>query len=159
LLKSPNISSLTTNYSSLYFIVINLNYIADVAISPGEKMITFSSLHGQPEAEEDMRQLCVKKYFPEEFGDYLRLRNEEVKSTLWEKPALGAGVDPARIVACVYQEGQRLLLENSLKARELKISASPTFLWENRYLFFDAGRLNELPGMEDVEIELSGSCK
>jgi len=138
---------------------IRLHYIVDVEINPEDKSIAFSSLHGQPEAEEDMRQLCVMKYFPEEFADYLRLRNEEIRSTLWEKPALGAGVDPARIIACIYREGNQLLLENSVTARELKISSSPTFLWENRYLFFDPKRLGGLPGLEGVEVELEGSCE
>lgn len=139
-------------------IALNLHYIADVEINPEDKSIAFHSLHGQPEAEEDMRQLCVMKYFPEGFSDYLHLRNEEVNSTLWEKSALGAGVDPARILVCVYREGKQLLLENAHLAKKLGISSSPSFLWENRYLFFAPERLKELPGFEDVDIELTGSC-
>ncbi len=139
-------------------IKINLYYIAEAKLDPDDKSIEFSSYHGTAEAEEDMRQLCVAEYYPEKFSEYVKLRNENIKSTLWEKPALAAGVDPARIIACVYRKGKELLLKNAHKAQKLGITSSPTFLWENEYVFFNPERIKELPGFEGVDIKLTGSC-
>lgn len=138
---------------------LNLNYIAELEINPEDKSVSFSSYHGQPEVDEDIRQLCIKKYYPDKFAEYLRLRNEDIKSTLWEKPAFGSGVNPARVIACVYRSGKQLLFKNAGLGTDLKIKTSPTFLWENQYLFYNPEKLKSLPGLEDINIdELIGSC-
>ena len=62
------------------------------------------------------------------------------------------------LLGCASTGREGGLSENALQAKELGISSSPAFLWENRYLFFDPKRLGELPGFEDIDIELTGSC-
>lgn len=119
----------------------------------------FHSLHGAAEIEENMRQLCVQKYYPDNFANYLSLRNREIESTLWERAAMGASIDPEVVWRCVYREGKELLQDDLKKAKELKIEASPTFLWENQYLFLDSNKLQELPGLEGIDISLGGSCQ
>lgn len=131
---------------------IQVDYIAEIMPGPDPGGATFKSVHGLPEVEEDMRQLCVQKYYPENFGDYLIKRNEDFLSTLWERPAIESRIDPARIIACVYKEGEGLLFNNIQRAKEMKIQNSPAFLWENKYLFFDPKRLSEIPGFESVQI-------
>ena len=138
---------------------IQVDYIAEIIPGPDPGGVTFKSVHGLPEVEEDMRQLCVQKYYPERFGDYLIKRNKNFLSTLWEKPAIESRIDPARIIACVYQEGKGLLLDNIQRAKEMKIQSSPAFLWENKYLFFDPKRLSEIPGFESVQIKETGECR
>jgi len=124
---------------------------------PETRNLVFRSLHGTPEVEEDMRQLCIKKYYPDKLLDYLLLRNEEIRSTLWEKQAKEAGIDDEVIRKCIYsKEAETLLKEDIKKAEELNISSSPTFLYENRIQILDSSLLKELPGLENLEIERGG---
>lgn len=115
--------------------------------------LKFSSLHGQAEVEEDIRQLCIKKYAPEGFFDYLLLRNKDIKDTDWEAPAERAGVDIEAIKKCALnREGKTLLKEDIKRAKELNIIASPVFLYENNRLIRDFNLLKELPGLENLEV-------
>lgn len=53
---------------------INVRFIARVQ---GDSVDSVSSLHGPPEAKEDLRQLCVMDRYPDKFWEYLMLINEE----------------------------------------------------------------------------------
>lgn len=115
-------------------------------------MLKFSSLHGQAEVEEDIRQLCIKKYEPEKFLDYLLLRNKDIGSADWEAPAGEAGIGIEVIKKCALnKEGKTLLKEDIKRAEELNITASPAFLYENKILIMDFNLLKELPGLESLE--------
>lgn len=131
---------------------IQVDYIGEIIPAPGG--VTIKSTQGLPEVEEDMRQLCIQRYYPKNFGDYLINRNEDIESTLWERPAIEARIDPARIIACIYKEGRELLIENIQRAQEMNIRSSYAFLWENKYLFYDPKRLSKLPGFESVRIQM-----
>lgn len=144
---------------------LTLHYIAK-EVEPskpyGEKAdeLKFDSLHGESEVGEDIRQLCIKKYFPEKFFDYLLLRNKDIRSADWQVPAEEAGVGIEAIKnSALNEEGKTLLKEDIKKAEELNISSSPTFLYENRVLIGDFNLLKELPGLEALAVGgSSGKC-
>ena len=137
-------------------IKLDVHYIAKLVepckpCGDAEDLIKFQSLHGQPEIDEDIRQLCIKKYEPDKLLDYLLLRNKDFGSADWETPAKQAGIDVEGIKRCSHnKEGKILLKEDIKKAEQLNITSSPTFRYENRILITDFNRLKELPGLEGL---------
>ncbi|HOI42840.1 MAG TPA: hypothetical protein PK523_07845 [Elusimicrobiales bacterium] len=127
---------------------IVIRYIADVA-DDGKGGLSFKSLHGTPEWEENARQLFIMKNFPDKFYAYLAERNKDVMSSRWESAAEAAGVDPAKVSAG-FEEGKRLLAENVKRSNELGIGTSPTFLVEGRLLVTGLGGLAQVKGFEKV---------
>lgn len=108
----------------------SIHYIADET-SDG----VFSSLHGQGEVDEDIRELCATKYYPEDYKymDYIWCRNKDIKGTDWETCAKEAGMSTAMIKNCFDgTEGKQLLRDNIKLSNELQIGASPTFLANNK---------------------------
>ena len=97
----------------------------------------FSSLHGQYEVDENIVQLCVEEHSPEEWLDYLNCRSQEdIKGTGWQTCAEETGVDVDAVTGCIESdEGEELLREDIQVAQELGISASPTWLANNKYKF------------------------
>ncbi len=92
---------------------------------------SFQSLHGQPEVDEDIRELCAKKYYPHNYMDYIWCRNKDIKGD-WTKCAANF----SKINQCFKSnEGKQLLAKNIKLADKLQIGASPTWLVNNKYLF------------------------
>ncbi len=99
---------------------------------------TFKSLHGQPEVDEDIRELCVMKYYPEKYKymDYIWCRNKDITSSSWESCAKDGGMDVSKIKGCFGgMEGKKLLTENIKLTNELGIGASPTWIANNKNKF------------------------
>jgi hypothetical protein len=99
---------------------------------------TFASLHGQAEVDEDIRELCAVKNYPDDYKymDYIWCRNKKITDTAWEGCAEEAFGASDKIKACFEgAEGKKLLSENIKNANSLKIGASPTWLANNRYKF------------------------
>lgn len=111
----------------------NVHYIAN-EIEPGK----FQSLHGQPEVDENIRELCAinnskTKY---QYMDYIVCRNKNITSTAWEGCAKEAGFDVTAMQTCAQGvEGINLHSENIQLAQELGIQASPTWFVNNKYEF------------------------
>jgi len=97
----------------------------------------FNSLHGTYEADEDIKQLCVKKYSPDKWFDYVYCRSVEgIKGNDWHNCATKAGVDIDGVTKCSEgDEGANLLREDIKIANGLGIGASPTWLANNKYKF------------------------
>jgi len=110
------------------------------------------------EREEDIRQLCIKKYSPTKFLDYLLLRNKNIQDQNWEKQAKDAGVDVSTISECILKEGELLLKEDIKKAQGLGLRTAPALLYENRILIVSPCDVKELPGLEKLEIDNCDSC-
>jgi hypothetical protein len=97
----------------------------------------FSSLHGQPEVQENIRQLCARKHHGRgnRYLKYIWCRNKDYRSEDWQ-PCAKDGVSARRIARCAEgPEGRRLLSEDLKVARALEINASPTWLANNRHKF------------------------
>ena len=97
----------------------------------------FNSLHGQYEVDENIIQLCAKEHSPEKWLDYLYCRSTKgVREKDWKECAGEVGVDIEKVEACFGgEEGKNLLREDIKIANGLGISASPTWLANNRYKF------------------------
>ncbi|MBD3309592.1 hypothetical protein GF351_00045 [Candidatus Woesearchaeota archaeon] len=137
---------------------------------------TFNSLHGQPEVDENIRELCAIEHYPEDFRymDYIWCRNKDITSTDWESCAEEAGMNSSVIKLCFEgDEGKTLLSENIKLAQSLGIGASPTWLANNKFQFsgIDAETVKQQyckanPGLKGCENTLSsdtggvaaGSC-
>jgi len=97
----------------------------------------FSSLHGAYEVNEDIVQLCVKNYSPDEWLDYIYCRSVNgVKNIDWKTCATSANVNISAVETCSQgEEGKELLRTDIKLAQELGIGASPTWLANNKYTF------------------------
>ncbi len=87
----------------------------------------FQSLHGQPEVDENIRQLCARQYYPKLYLDYILERNKDYKSAAWRGAAHQAGLDADKIDVCANgEEGAALLRENIKAAVKRNTTRSPT---------------------------------
>lgn len=143
-------------------IAVNIHYIiTEQTPNPSDpQSAALSSLHGPSELEEDLRQVCVQKYFPDRFPDYLLERAKNFQSSLWDQTAakiLGQE-SIQKIQECVAGEAKAILLENSQLTKELNIHTSPTVLWENQYRFNNLKELKQnAAAFSGVEIK-EGGC-
>ena len=93
---------------------------------------------GDMESEEDLRAICVQKYYPQRFWDYLTCRAKNINSTWWDDCAVN--MDPGKIKTCSRgPEGKALLKENTGLNRELKIMFGPAYLLDNNQIFSSKG--------------------
>lgn len=104
--------------------------------------------------EEMLRCVCVKKYYPGLFWNYLTARSRNMRSAWWED-ALGA-VDPAPVRACARSaEGRQLLEANTALAGELGITAGPAYVMDNREIFSS----KQVPRKEELRTMITGKRK
>lgn len=110
---------------------LSVHYIANANDKGG-----FDSLHGPYEAEEDTRQLCIQKYYPKKFMEYDWCRsNGSVKTDDYHK-CLTSDMDVSKIDTCTSgDEGHKLMADDIKIAQSLGISASPTWLANNKNKF------------------------
>ncbi|MCB9556681.1 MAG: DsbA family protein [Deltaproteobacteria bacterium] len=126
----------------------------------------FNALHGQPEVDENIRQLCAKKYHAKnnKYLDYLWCRNKNYRSNEWKACAKESGMNLAKMEKCATgPEGAKLLEEDIKIAEALEVSGSPTWLANNRFKFsgIDAERIKSSicernPKLPNCEKKLSG---
>jgi predicted DsbA family dithiol-disulfide isomerase len=114
-------------------ITLNINFIATAT---GNN--TFDSLHGQPEVDEDLRQVCAIAKYPDKWFDFILCRNKDISSTNWQACAQENGMDVSVIENCVDTEAAQLLTENIKLAEDLQVGSSPTFLINNQLKFSGA---------------------
>lgn len=140
---------------------MNLYFIAN------ENGENFSSLHGQPEVDEDIRQMCIIDQASEKLIDYLSCVDEDISNvdTKWEQCATDAGINPTNVKDCVESgKGADLLRENIKVANTLGVSGSPGFLINNQVLaggLRDSEQIKQMicgenPGLSGCDNTLSG---
>jgi predicted DsbA family dithiol-disulfide isomerase len=96
------------------------------------------SMHGQPEVDENIREICAMKHYPKnnKFMDYIWCRNRNISSTDWQQCTGDNGIDTAVIEKCFSgEQGKKLLTEDIKIAQDLQIGGSPTWLVNNRHSF------------------------
>ncbi|MDP2941431.1 MAG: hypothetical protein Q8N85_04160, partial [Candidatus Omnitrophota bacterium] len=102
----------------------------------------FEAAAGNPEVEEDKRAICVQKYFPESFWNYITCRANSINSSWWENCA--GGLNAAKISACAQgPEANLLLRENSALNKELQVMFGPVYLVDNQEVFSSQGRVTK----------------
>jgi hypothetical protein len=105
----------------------------------------FNAKYGALEVEEDLRGVCVQKYYPEKFWDYLSCRSKNINTAYWEDCLIGP--DAFRVKSCARgPEGQQLLKENILLNKELQILSGPSYLLDNCVIFSSRG----IPDKEEL---------
>lgn len=105
----------------------NINYIA-TETEPGK----FQALHGQPEVDENTRQLCAIKNYPKNYMDYILCRNKNYRSNEWKECAKGA-IKANVIENCFTKEGVKLHAENIKLGNSMGIGGSPTWVINNKH--------------------------
>ena len=111
---------------------LDINYIGDYNNATG----VFTSLHGDAEVQEDLRQVCISKYYKSDLMTYILCRNVNIQNTDWSSCIKGTSIDTAKINACATgSEGKQLLIASFDKSRELGIDASPSWFVNNKYAF------------------------
>ena len=114
-----------------------------LAVKYGNK---FDAPNGASEVEEDLRAVCVQKYYPEAFLPYLSCRSKNIASSWWDDCLQGADLDKIKFCAR-GTEGTRLLEENTKLNNEIKVMFGPTYLVNNKEIFTTEG----VPSKEDLK--------
>jgi len=99
---------------------------------------TFSSLHGADEVAEDLRQVCIAKYYPGKIMNYTVCIAADYTHSgdIWQNCSSTNGMDTAKIEACsIGDEGKALLKDNIALSNSLGIYSSPTLLLDNNTVF------------------------
>ena len=100
-----------------------------------------TSMHGQPEVDENIREICAIKYYSKKYKymDYILCRNKNIRSADWQACTGDNGISTAKIEKCFSSgEGEKLLLEDLEIALGLGFGASPTWLASNKFKFSGA---------------------
>ncbi len=107
----------------------------------------FAAQNGAPEVEEYLRAVCVQKYYPQKFWDYLICRAKNIQSSYWDDCA--SFDEAVKIKDCARsQEGLGLLKENISLNEQLEIASGPSYLLGNQEIFSSRG----VPAQELREI-------
>jgi hypothetical protein len=94
----------------------------------------FASANGRLETEEYLRAVCVKKYYPGFFYNYIICRGRNPDSSWWDECL--QDLDLSEVKTCATgSEGKKLLKDNISLNRELDIGGGPTYLLENQEIF------------------------
>lgn len=130
---------------------INVRYIVS------ERNGQIDSLHGSAEWEEDVRQIIIREKYPKKFWKYLEIRNKDYRSSLWNKAAEKAGINP-RIFDKYWDFGVEKLKEDLKITDEYNVSASPTVIWQGRTAT-DMGSLGNIKGLEGFKQNYGGAVQ
>ena len=114
---------------------ITVRFIVNVN---GDTPADISSLHGAQEAMEDLRQICIMKYYDQAtYWDYVMGINTDCVSlynddtayeTCWKDTASTNGIDASKIETCVDEESIDLISVDAQMASFYGVTGSPTLM-------------------------------
>lgn len=114
---------------------ISVRYIASVQ---GTTVASVSSLHGPSEAMEDLRQLCIRRDYPQQFWPYLSAFDRDCYPNVQNETRLDAcrmstmqalGIDAQRIETCANSANALALLKaDETLTNTYNVQASPTVI-------------------------------
>ncbi len=111
-----------------------VHYIGD-----GDAKKGLTSMHGQGEVDEDVREACAIEHYGKDnkFMDYVLCRNKNIRDTAWEGCASKeTGIEAAVIKKCADGDEGKGLLEKSFQySQSAGMSASPTWLANGKFKF------------------------
>jgi hypothetical protein len=94
----------------------------------------FTSLHGETELIENLRQMVVAELYPDQFFDYLLCRADHLKEA-WTLCAQKVGLDVTKIASMVDSpQARRRFLQEVERKEELGIRGSPTLVIDGRVI-------------------------
>lgn len=100
---------------------------------------SFSSPNGPSEVDEDLRQVCVMKYYPEKIIGYTTCIAADYNNSasIWQNCSSTNSIDVAKIQNCSGgDEGKGLLSGNLAVSESLGIYASPTVFLNNNTIVY-----------------------
>lgn len=117
--------------------VIYSNYATGYPEYCLDKENKYCSMHGIQELNQDIRELCVWKYYPHKlWWDFVLRVNEKCNSrnadTCWEPIAEEVGIDVEKIKNCQKNEAISLLEEELRLNEEYGVRGSPTVFINNK---------------------------
>jgi len=114
---------------------INVKFIVSIG---GDTPESVQSLHGSPEAMEDLRQVCVREnYDYATFWNYVSeinencysiYRDEKAMETCWKEAAKTAGVDVSGVESCLATSSVGLIKQDEIDSMVYGAGGSPTFI-------------------------------
>jgi hypothetical protein len=129
---------------------------------------SLKSMHGQGEVDEDIREACAIKHYAknDKYMEYIWCRNKAIKDQNWQACTGGStGIQTDVMKKCFEgDEGKELLAKSFADSKGTGMSASPTWLANNKFKFsgIDAETIktnicshNKLAGCEN---KLSGQA-
>lgn len=126
----PVVQALGDEFTATPHFVIYSNYGSGYPNYCIDKENKYCSLHGIKELNEDVRQMCVWKYFPNKFWEYLMAINSNCNSgnieECWEGQAKALGIDTSVISTCFSSEATKLLQAEVELNQQFDVSGSPT---------------------------------
>jgi glutaredoxin len=109
-----------------------------ITTTTGTSVSSVTSLHGMPEAQEDLRQICILKKNPEQFWEYVSRFNDACYPLYQNATLLDAcrgdiiaamGIDAGSIGTCAGgEEGLALLKADEARSDKDGAYASPTLI-------------------------------
>jgi hypothetical protein len=92
----------------------------------------YCSMHGIEELNQNIRELCIYKYKPAQFWDYIDAVNKECTlnniETCWDGPAKKLGINTDDIASCLEDEAIGMLKEEVAAGEKYGVSGSPTIV-------------------------------
>ena len=104
----------------------NMYFIANEL--PGHQ---FQSLHGEPEIQEDRRQLTIARHFPRQLIKYLSHRLAHYSDTNWSASAITAGLDAHYIRRLVNQREEINAFRENIAMGNIKMIVSSPSMYIN----------------------------
>lgn len=94
----------------------------------------FTSLHGETELVENLRQMVIAELYPDQLFDYLLCRADHLKEA-WTLCAQKVGLDVTKIASTVdTPQARRRFLQEVQRTKELGIRGSPTLVIDGRVI-------------------------
>lgn len=111
----------------------------DLILAPHTPRITFKAPGGLKEIQEDIRQLCMAKYFPEHFIPYIKCLTDftvtEIEKGKWQDCLEKIDLQEKELKSCTHaKEAVDLLLHEIDLSKNLGIQKGPAYLINNKIL-------------------------
>lgn len=104
-------------------LAMDVEFIGDG--SPGK----LESMHGKPEVDGDLAQICAKDMAPDRYLDFISCQNKNPRAVdkNWRDCASEGGLEASAIESCMTgDKGQKLLAASFAEAKKRGASGSPT---------------------------------
>ena len=111
-----------------------LRFIANLVEEDGAEGLSFTSLHGEVEVIENLRQIAISELYPDKFFDYLLCRAKHLKSA-WTACAEKVGLDVDRVNQAIESDQiQQRFAFDIQRSDALGIRSSPTLVIDGRVI-------------------------
>lgn len=110
----------------------NLRFIANLVEENGSDALKFTSLHGEVEVIENLRQIAVSQLYPDQFFDFLLCRAKHLESA-WTECAEKVGLDIGKVNQEMESERTKELFAVDIqRSNALGIKSSPTLVIDGK---------------------------